>query len=67
MEVFYLDVGDKKVVPRSKLALISEEHTELPFQAIECQLSGIKPKGELSYRHCVNTTRYVRALIVTTQ
>ncbi|KAJ8302609.1 hypothetical protein KUTeg_019005 [Tegillarca granosa] len=46
VEVFYADYGDKDTVPRDRIQHIPKEFMNLPFQAIECQLAHIKPRGE---------------------
>ncbi|XP_035826123.1 uncharacterized protein LOC101851955 [Aplysia californica] len=46
LEIFFLDYGDREWVPSDLVKPLPREFSQLPCQAIECQLSGIKPKGE---------------------
>lgn len=47
VKCFFVDQGDWMEVPMQDLAPIPEKFvTQLPFQAIECRLFGVKPVGE---------------------
>ncbi|KAK3094560.1 hypothetical protein FSP39_003420 [Pinctada imbricata] len=46
VEVFCADYGDKQLVDENSLTRICQEFTHLPFQAIECQLADVQPRGE---------------------
>nr|XP_020464628.1 tudor and KH domain-containing protein isoform X2 [Monopterus albus]XP_020464629.1 tudor and KH domain-containing protein isoform X2 [Monopterus albus]AID66620.1 tdrkh [Monopterus albus] len=46
VELYYVDFGDNGELPRDTLCRIRSDFLSLPFQAIECSLSGVKPKGE---------------------
>ncbi|XP_065064666.1 putative ATP-dependent RNA helicase TDRD12 [Rhopilema esculentum] len=43
--VFYVDHGDREWIPSSRLWKAWPEILELPFQAVECSLVQISPKG----------------------
>ncbi|KAK3095253.1 hypothetical protein FSP39_012233 [Pinctada imbricata] len=44
-DVLYLDYGDSTYLDKSRLCTLSPNFLKLPFQAIECELSGIIPTG----------------------
>lgn len=47
VKCFFVDLGDWSVVSANKVLPISEKLiTQLPFQAIECRLVGIRPVGD---------------------
>lgn len=45
VEVFYGDYGDKRTISRQELYQLPQRFTELPFQAIECGLAYVQPRG----------------------
>lgn len=45
-EVYYVDYGDHGNVPYDKLRELTPDYLGLPYQGIECYLSGVKPVGE---------------------
>ena len=47
VEVFCADYGEKTTVNMDQLYPMSIEYTDLPFQAIECQLAHVKPRGKI--------------------
>lgn len=46
IDVFYVDYGDSAYLKLDQLRKLRSDFTTLPFQAIECQMEGIKPVGE---------------------
>lgn len=46
LDLFYVDYGDSAFMDSTQVKPLSPEYLTLPFQAIECRLSGVKPKGE---------------------
>ncbi|XP_067035394.1 tudor domain-containing 6-like [Acropora muricata] len=46
VELYYVDFGDSGQISKDKLREIRQEHSKLPFQAIECFLSDVKPTGD---------------------
>ncbi|XP_041356095.1 microtubule-associated protein futsch-like [Gigantopelta aegis] len=46
VDLFYVDYGDSCWISRNMLRQIRPDFLSLPFQAVECKLSNIKPKGE---------------------
>uniref|UniRef100_A0A3Q3XF43 Tudor domain-containing protein n=1 Tax=Mola mola TaxID=94237 RepID=A0A3Q3XF43_MOLML len=47
VEVYYVDFGDNGEFPRDSLCHMRSDFLSLPFQAIECNLAGVRPKGEV--------------------
>ncbi|XP_035768323.1 tudor and KH domain-containing protein isoform X2 [Neolamprologus brichardi] len=45
VDLYYVDFGDNGELPRSSLRRMRSDFLSLPFQAIECSLAGVKPKG----------------------
>lgn len=46
IDLYYVDFGDNGELPRDSLRRMRSDFLSLPFQAIECNLAGVKPKGE---------------------
>ncbi|XP_076008460.1 tudor and KH domain-containing protein [Genypterus blacodes] len=46
VDLYYVDYGDNAELPRDSLCRIRSDFLSLPFQAIECNLAGVRPKGE---------------------
>ena len=46
MEIFCLDYGNVETVAASDIQPLPREFSDLPCQAIECQLAYVGPKGE---------------------
>ncbi|XP_034716957.1 tudor and KH domain-containing protein isoform X1 [Etheostoma cragini] len=47
VDLYYVDFGDNGELPRDSLCRMRSDFLSLPFQAIECNLAGVRPKGEL--------------------
>ncbi|XP_028264007.1 tudor and KH domain-containing protein isoform X2 [Parambassis ranga] len=47
VDLYYVDYGDNGELPRESLCRMRSDFLSLPFQAIECNLAGVRPKGEL--------------------
>lgn len=45
VNVFYGDYGDKRTISKDELFQLPDDYWELPFQAIECQMAYIQPRG----------------------
>uniref|UniRef100_A0A673A8N0 Tudor and KH domain containing n=1 Tax=Sphaeramia orbicularis TaxID=375764 RepID=A0A673A8N0_9TELE len=45
--LYYVDFGDNGELPRDSLRRMRSDFLSLPFQAIECNLAGVRPKGEV--------------------
>ncbi|XP_035523133.1 tudor and KH domain-containing protein isoform X3 [Morone saxatilis] len=46
VDLYYVDFGDNGELPRDSLCRMRSDFLSLPFQAIECNLAGVRPKGE---------------------
>ncbi|KAM6897192.1 tudor and KH domain-containing protein [Xenentodon cancila] len=46
VDLYYVDFGDNGELPRDSLRRLRSDFLSLPFQAIECNLAGVRPKGE---------------------
>ncbi|XP_076111418.1 uncharacterized protein LOC143079744 isoform X2 [Mytilus galloprovincialis] len=46
VEVFYGDYGDKRTVTREDLFQLPHDFMMVPFQAIECELAYVQPRGD---------------------
>ncbi|XP_035468422.2 tudor and KH domain-containing protein isoform X2 [Scophthalmus maximus] len=46
VDLYYVDFGDNWELPRDSLRHMRSDFLSLPFQAIECNLAGVRPKGE---------------------
>ncbi|XP_052060884.1 uncharacterized protein LOC127701133 isoform X2 [Mytilus californianus] len=46
VEVFYGDYGDKRTVTREDLFQLPQDFMMVPFQAIECELAHVQPRGD---------------------
>ncbi|KAF7649424.1 hypothetical protein LDENG_00140700 [Lucifuga dentata] len=47
VDLYYVDYGDNGELPRDDLCRMRSDFLSLPFQAIECNLAGVRPKGEV--------------------
>ncbi|XP_034049776.1 tudor and KH domain-containing protein isoform X2 [Thalassophryne amazonica] len=47
VDLYYVDFGDNAELPRDGLCHMRSDFLSLPFQAIECNLAGVRPKGEV--------------------
>ncbi|KAK2885169.1 hypothetical protein Q8A73_021643 [Channa argus] len=47
VDLYYVDFGDNGELPRDTLCRMRSDFLSLPFQAIECSLAGVRPKGEV--------------------
>ncbi|XP_075949187.1 tudor and KH domain-containing protein isoform X1 [Anarhichas minor] len=47
VDLYYVDFGDNGDMPRDSLCRMRSDFLSLPFQAIECNLAGVRPKGEV--------------------
>ncbi|XP_034413788.1 tudor and KH domain-containing protein isoform X1 [Cyclopterus lumpus] len=47
VDLYYVDFGDNGELPRDGLCRMRSDFLSLPFQAIECNLAGVRPKGEV--------------------
>lgn len=47
VDLYYVDFGDNGELPRDSLCRVRSDFLSLPFQAIECNLAGVRPKGEV--------------------
>uniref|UniRef100_A0A3P8UUQ5 Tudor and KH domain containing n=2 Tax=Cynoglossus semilaevis TaxID=244447 RepID=A0A3P8UUQ5_CYNSE len=47
VDLYYVDFGDNGEVPRACLRRMRSDFLSLPFQAIECSLAGVQPKGDV--------------------
>ncbi|XP_078135653.1 tudor and KH domain-containing protein [Sander vitreus] len=47
VDLYYVDFGDNGELPRERLCRMRSDFLSLPFQAIECNLAGVRPKGEV--------------------
>ncbi|XP_035812677.1 tudor and KH domain-containing protein isoform X2 [Amphiprion ocellaris] len=45
VDLYYVDFGDNGELPRDSLRRMRSDFLSLPFQAIECNLAGVRPKG----------------------
>ncbi|XP_053721452.1 tudor and KH domain-containing protein [Synchiropus splendidus] len=64
VDLYYVDYGDNAELPRESLCRMRSDFLSLPFQAIECSLAGVRPKGEVwtedalddfeALTHCAN-------------
>lgn len=46
VDLYYVDFGDNGELPRDSLRRMRSDFLSLPFQAIECNLAGVKPKDD---------------------
>ncbi|CAN9508710.1 unnamed protein product [Ophioblennius macclurei] len=46
VDLYYVDFGDNGELPRDGLRRMRSDFLSLPFQAIECSLAEVRPKGE---------------------
>ncbi|NXH52861.1 TDRKH protein, partial [Rhabdornis inornatus] len=46
LDLYYVDFGDNGEAPPEALRALRSDFLSLPFQAIECSLAGIVPKGD---------------------
>ncbi|VDI72626.1 aarF domain-containing kinase, partial [Mytilus galloprovincialis] len=46
VEVFYGDYGDKRTITREDLFQLPHDFMMVPFQAIECELAHVQPRGD---------------------
>uniref|UniRef100_A0A3B4B5V9 Tudor domain-containing protein n=1 Tax=Periophthalmus magnuspinnatus TaxID=409849 RepID=A0A3B4B5V9_9GOBI len=46
VDLYYVDFGDNGELPRDSLRRMRSDFLSLPFQAIECNLAGVRPKGD---------------------
>uniref|UniRef100_UPI0037E7AE73 tudor and KH domain-containing protein isoform X2 n=1 Tax=Semicossyphus pulcher TaxID=241346 RepID=UPI0037E7AE73 len=47
VDLYYVDFGDNGGLPRENLCRMRSDFLSLPFQAIECNLAGVRPKGDV--------------------
>ncbi|CAJ1080554.1 tudor and KH domain-containing protein isoform X1 [Xyrichtys novacula] len=47
VDLYYVDFGDNGELPRESLLRMRSDFLSLPFQAIECNLAGVQPKGDV--------------------
>ncbi|XP_040922597.1 tudor and KH domain-containing protein isoform X2 [Toxotes jaculatrix] len=47
VDLYYVDFGDNGELPKDSLRRMRSDFLSLPFQAIECSLAGVRPKGEV--------------------
>ncbi|KAG8008907.1 Tudor and KH domain-containing protein [Nibea albiflora] len=47
VDLYYVDFGDNGELPRDSLCRMRSDFLSLPFQAIECNLAGVRPKEEV--------------------
>ncbi|KAI4897196.1 hypothetical protein NFI96_014897 [Prochilodus magdalenae] len=47
VDLYYVDFGDNGELPRDQLRSMRSDFLSLPFQAIECSLAGVHPRGEV--------------------
>ncbi|XP_034425528.1 tudor and KH domain-containing protein isoform X3 [Hippoglossus hippoglossus] len=47
VDLYFVDFGDNGELPRDSLRHMRSDFLSLPFQAIECNLAGVRPKGEM--------------------
>ncbi|XP_041829113.1 tudor and KH domain-containing protein isoform X2 [Melanotaenia boesemani] len=47
LDLYYVDFGDNGELPRDSLRCMRSDFLSLPFQAIECSLAGVRPKGDM--------------------
>ncbi|KAE8284561.1 Tudor and KH domain-containing protein Tudor domain-containing protein 2 [Larimichthys crocea] len=47
VDLYYVDFGDNGELPRDGLCRMRSDFLSLPFQAIECNLAGVRPKEEV--------------------
>lgn len=47
VSLYYVDFGDNGELPRDSLCRMRSDFLSLPFQAIECNLAGVRPKGDV--------------------
>ncbi|XP_029383592.1 tudor and KH domain-containing protein isoform X2 [Echeneis naucrates] len=45
-DLYYVDFGDNGELSKDSLRRMRSDFLSLPFQAIECSLAGVRPKGE---------------------
>ncbi|MEQ2282212.1 hypothetical protein AMECASPLE_038193 [Ameca splendens] len=47
VDLYYVDFGDNGELSRDGLHPLRSDFLSLPFQAIECSLAGVRPKGKV--------------------
>ncbi|XP_038133715.1 tudor and KH domain-containing protein isoform X2 [Cyprinodon tularosa] len=47
VDLYYVDYGDNGELSRDRLRSLRSDFLSLPFQAIECSLAGVRPKGDV--------------------
>ncbi|XP_008287587.1 tudor and KH domain-containing protein isoform X2 [Stegastes partitus] len=47
VDLYYVDFGDNGELPRDSLRRMRSDFLSLPFQAIECNLAGVRPKVDV--------------------
>ncbi|XP_037546672.1 tudor and KH domain-containing protein [Nematolebias whitei] len=47
VDLYYVDFGDNGELSRASLRRLRSDFLSLPFQAIECSLAGVRPKGDM--------------------
>lgn len=61
----YLDFGGYCQIPSTELRQIRTDFMTVPFQAIECLLSDIKPKGKLTFINFFEQPNVIHVQITT--
>ncbi|XP_072312297.1 tudor and KH domain-containing protein isoform X2 [Eucyclogobius newberryi] len=46
VDLYYVDFGDNGELPQDSLCRMRSDFLSLPFQAIECNLAGVRPNGD---------------------
>ncbi|XP_026171577.1 tudor and KH domain-containing protein isoform X2 [Mastacembelus armatus] len=54
VDLYYVDFGDNGELPRDSLRRMRSDFLSLPFQAIECNLAGVRPKGDVWTEEALN-------------
>ncbi|XP_054758320.2 ATP-dependent RNA helicase TDRD9-like isoform X1 [Lytechinus pictus] len=59
VEVFFVDYGNREVIPEKYLRYLPKSLLNIPFQAFECVLAGIKPLYKLPHNQWLPKARTV--------
>ncbi|KAK7861623.1 hypothetical protein R5R35_010127 [Gryllus longicercus] len=46
VDIYFVDYGDSEIVPQNQLLRLRTDFLQLRFQAIECSLANVQPKGD---------------------
>ncbi|KAK2167696.1 hypothetical protein LSH36_25g07051 [Paralvinella palmiformis] len=46
IDLYYVDFGDSEILPKDRVKSLRSDFFNLPHQALECKLAGVKPTGD---------------------